>query len=56
MELPQTTILLIEDDEEDYFLLKRVLAKITHAQYTLTWESRYAVGLELMLAEQHDLC
>jgi signal transduction histidine kinase len=56
MEIPQTTILLIEDDEEDYFLLKKVLAKITHAQYKLTWESRYAIGLELMLAEQHDLC
>jgi signal transduction histidine kinase len=51
-----TTILLIEDDEEDYFLLQRVLKKIPYAYYKLVWESTPEAGLTHMLRGAHDLC
>ncbi|HLG76234.1 MAG TPA: ATP-binding protein [Ktedonobacteraceae bacterium] len=56
MESHPTVILLIEDDEEDYILLQRVVAKIPNAQYTLLWEKTYASGLAHMLEGHHDLC
>ncbi|GER90496.1 hypothetical protein KDW_46580 [Dictyobacter vulcani] len=56
MELHKTTILLIEDDEEDYFLLRKVLTKMRNANYELRWESDPEAGLSSMLAGQHDLC
>lgn len=56
MESHPTVILLIEDDEEDYILLQRVMAKIPNAQYTLLWEKTYTSGLARMLEGHHDLC
>jgi signal transduction histidine kinase len=56
MEIPQTTILLIEDDEEDYILLKKHLTRIRKVQYKLIWETSYESGLERMLQGDHDLC
>ena len=51
-----TKILLIEDDQEDYLLLQKVLAKIPNARYELIWESCHVSGLARMLEGQHDLC
>jgi signal transduction histidine kinase len=51
-----TTILLIEDDEEDYILLQRVLQKIPYTCYQLVWENSPEAGLAQMLKGAHDLC
>jgi two-component system, sensor histidine kinase and response regulator len=56
MERMPTKILLVEDDEEDYVLLQKLLAKIPNARYELQWESSYAAGLAYMLECRHDLC
>lgn len=56
MQIPVTKILLIEDDEEDFFLLKKHLARITEAHYELHWEDSYKQGLIQLLSGQHDLC
>lgn len=56
MEILPTKILLIEDDEEDYLLLQKILTKITSAHYELTWESSYTSGLTHMIEGRHDLC
>jgi two-component system, sensor histidine kinase and response regulator len=53
---PATKILLIEDDEDDYILLQKVLAKIPKGHYELLWERSYASGLASMLTREHDLC
>ena len=53
---PATKILLIEDDEDDYILLQKVLTKIPKGHYTLLWERSYASGLAFMLTGEHDLC
>jgi signal transduction histidine kinase len=51
-----TRILLIEDDEEDYILLQKLLAKIPSARYEVRWERTYEDGLAQMLAGEHDIC
>ncbi|GCE08176.1 sensor histidine kinase [Dictyobacter aurantiacus] len=56
MELQPTTILLIEDDEEDYFLLRKLLTRMRNARYNLVWKSDPLLGLQHMMEDQHDLC
>ena len=51
-----TKILLIEDDEDDYILLQKVLTKISKGHYQLLWERSYTSGLARMLVGDHDLC
>ncbi len=53
---PATKILLIEDDEDDYILLQKVLTKIPKGHYALLWERSYTDGLASMLTSEHDLC
>lgn len=55
MERLNTKILLIEDDEEDYFLLRKLLTKIPTVHYQISWESSPTSGLEKMLKNEHDL-
>src|SRR5579871_34304 len=55
MERRLTRVLLIEDDEDDYILLQKVLAKIPQERYELHWERTYASGLSALLAGAHDL-
>src|SRR5579863_3006693 len=56
METQQTVVLLIEDDEEDYILLQKVLAKVSHAHYVVKWEQHFAQGLRHMQEQDHDIC
>src|SRR5690242_2448341 len=51
-----TRILLIEDDEEDYILLQKLLAKIPATRYDVLWEQTYEDGLAQMMASEHDIC
>ena len=39
-------ILLIEDDKDDYFLVKSWLSQVKHGQFDLTWIENYEAGLE----------
>jgi signal transduction histidine kinase len=56
MQTQATIILLIEDDEEDYILLKKHLSRIAGERYEVVWETTYEQGLARMLAGKHDLC
>jgi signal transduction histidine kinase/DNA-binding NarL/FixJ family response regulator len=56
MSIPTTKILLIEDDEEDFILLKKHLARIARVRYEIIWENSYEVGLQRLLEVPHDLC
>ena len=49
-------ILLIEDDEEDALLLKKLLTRIPLAHYDITWKPSYETGLVELLKGKHDLC
>ncbi len=56
MEKPQIKILLIEDDEEDYFLLRKLLVRVSTVSYEIEWENSPTAGLTTMLKSLHDLC
>ncbi len=56
MERRPTIILLIEDDEDDYILLQKILTKIPGGRYTVIWEHSPLSGLNAMLTQEHDLC
>lgn len=49
-------ILLIEDDEDDYFLTCDLLREIKSTKYEVTWISRYSDALEVICRAEHDVC
>lgn len=50
------TVLLIEDDEEDFILLRKLLSRIPHAHYHVLWERSFEDGLAHMQRIDHDIC
>src|SRR5687767_8822632 len=56
MSLNEFEILLIDDDEDDYFFLKDLFSDITRTKYNVTWKSSYADGLEALGKQQFDAC
>ncbi|MBI2968505.1 MAG: response regulator, partial [Bacteroidetes bacterium] len=48
-------ILLIDDDEDDFLIIKGIIREITDRQYTLDWVSSYDQGLKDILARRHDV-
>ena len=54
MERHVTRVLLVEDDEDDYILLQKILAKIPDERYELRWERTYTSGLAAMLEEKKE--
>jgi PAS domain S-box-containing protein len=53
-ELATWRILLIDDDEDDYFLTKQMLSKSQHRKVTLDWAPNYASGEELLNSSRYD--
>lgn len=54
--LSQIKILLVEDDPDDYILVRAWLAEISPSQYTLQWESSYEAGLAGLRNGNCDVC
>lgn len=48
-------LLLIEDNENDYLLFKRLLLKIEDVSYSLIWARDYAEALEIIKQETFDV-
>lgn len=48
-------ILLVEDDEDDYFLFKNYLGDIKIGKYVLTWANTYDKALALIRKKEHDI-
>ena len=50
------SVLLVDDDEDDYFLTKACLDDIVDQKFQVTWASSYEQA-RLQLAERHfDIC
>ena len=49
-------VLLIEDDEDDYVLVRRLLSKIPFVSYELRWAASYQAALEAAGEDSHDVC
>lgn len=48
-------LLIIDDDEDDFFLVKDLLADISQG-CILDWASTYEAGQQLLREDRHDLC
>ena len=51
-----TRVLLIEDDEDDYFLTRDLLRQLPRGRYVLDWVTNYDQGLETLCRQEHDVC
>ncbi len=49
-------ILLVEDDEEDYHIVRRLLSRATTIQCTLHWRASYEDGLAALRTQPFDVC
>jgi two-component system, cell cycle sensor histidine kinase and response regulator CckA len=48
-------VLLIEDDEDDYILVRKLLSQITMVHYDLQWAPTYGAALEAIDRGPHDV-
>src|SRR5438094_7479156 len=48
-------VLLIEDSEDDYLLVRRLLSKIETRQFNLDWVRTCQAALDLMERDWHDI-
>jgi diguanylate cyclase (GGDEF)-like protein/PAS domain S-box-containing protein len=48
-------LLLVEDDEEDYFITRETLAGQDRARFRVDWCQDFASGLEAILEQRHDV-
>jgi two-component system, cell cycle sensor histidine kinase and response regulator CckA len=49
-------ILIVEDDEDDFFLTRSLLARASRLRCDLEWSRSYAEGLEALQAKTYDAC
>jgi two-component system, cell cycle sensor histidine kinase and response regulator CckA len=55
-EVEQIRVLLVEDDEDDYILTRGLFNEVRGHRFQLEWFTSYALGLEAMVRNQHDVC
>jgi PAS domain S-box-containing protein len=51
-----TRVLLIEDEESDYLLTRRMLSSIPGRYFDLEWVTTYQTGLDAIRRAEHDVC
>jgi DNA-binding response OmpR family regulator len=49
-------VLLVEDDEDDYFLARELFAEFQGRRVQLDWMKTFASGLEAITRNHHDIC
>jgi PAS domain S-box-containing protein len=54
MDTPTHKILLIDDDEDDYVLIRDMLSETQQAGYKLDWAPTFDAGLQALGREEHD--
>ena len=52
---PSIKVLIIDDDEEDYFLIQDILKDLTHMDIEVVWAADYRKGAELVALNSHDI-
>jgi PAS domain S-box-containing protein len=56
MKKPLIRILLVEDDEDDYFLTRELLDEITAFDHELHWAASYSTGKLAITEKPFDIC
>lgn len=49
-------VLLIDDDDSDYFLTKDLLAEVDPEGFEIDWKAKYEDGLDALCSGCHDIC
>lgn len=49
-------VLLIEDDEDDFYITRKLFLRIEGTQYLLNWITNYDDGLKALLNGEGDIC
>lgn len=49
------SILLIDDDEEDYLITRDIIEAINHKRFTVDWIDNYEAGIKIMGQKMHDI-
>src|SRR5690554_5046069 len=55
VEKEQLQVLIVEDDEDDYFITRRLLAKATGVECHLDWARTFDDGLERLTSLGYDV-
>src|SRR5262249_28896358 len=53
---PAITILLVDDDEDDYLLTRELLIEADARRFALTWAATYEAALEAIAQRLYDVC
>jgi len=48
-------VLIIDDDEEDFIILRDILTEVTHQKYVLDWSPSYEEGIAVVEEKRHDV-
>lgn len=56
MQATPISVLLIEDDQDDFILVKDLLAEIPSAKFDLKWVSGYEAGIDEASNRRYDAC
>ncbi len=48
-------VLVIDDDEEDFIIIKDVMAELPHGKYVLEWSESYEEALAVIEEKKHDV-
>jgi signal transduction histidine kinase len=51
----EVRVLVIDDDEEDFFILKKTFQKIPQSPFVLDWTPSYDEGLKQIREKRHDI-
>lgn len=46
--------MLVEDDEDDYYLTRKTLAEVSSERFQLTWAATYKAGYEAIKKDEYD--
>src|SRR5688572_7542111 len=53
---PTIKVLLVEDDEEDYFLARELFAEIQGKRFQVDWAKSFTQGFEAIKSRPYDVC
>ncbi|HWD19266.1 MAG TPA: response regulator [Verrucomicrobiae bacterium] len=56
METAPVKVLLIDDEENSFILLRRMLGKVPDKKFVMEWAPDYAAGLTALESRRHDVC
>lgn len=54
-ELAPVRVLLVDDDEDEYIITRRIISEIVGRKHLLDWAATYDSGLGMIAEEKHDI-